>query len=120
VVSFNTVAASILLIVDLSGGIALRADMVDIVEGRKASTRSDNRIPDLVEKTLLSADSINGVVDEVRRANSATVSNQVVSGLADAFAINPIFISIASSNAESKTFNPSFVTDTLFGDIVVG
>lgn len=108
------------MVVDLGLGVALRADSSDEVEAGEAAAGPDGGVPNLVGLACGSADAVGGVVGLSGRADAAAESDEVVSGLADALAVDPLFVGIAGGDAESEVGDEAVVADALLGDCAVG
>ena len=119
-VALNAVAALQPLVVDLSGGIALRADSSDEVVGGEAAAGPDGWVPDLVGLASDPADSVCGIIDLGGWANSAAVTDQVVSRLADALSVDVLLVGVAASHAETEVEDVALVADAGLGGGVVG
>lgn len=70
-------------------------------------------------KTFLSANSICGIIDQLRRTNATAISNKMISLLTDTFSVNPFLIGIAVTHTKTQTLHPSIITDTFLSDVVV-
>lgn len=114
--SLDAVAALGLLVVDLRLRIALRADSSDEVESREASAGTDGNIPDFVSFAGIPTDPVGGIVGEEGRTDSAGVSDEIVSLLADTVAVDEFFIRIAGRSAEAKIEDVSLVADAFLSD----
>ncbi len=115
-VPVNAVAALVLLVVDLGLGIADAAHSSDEVVTWEASAGADGGVPNFVYFARRVADTIGSVVDLSRRANSARISNQIVSSLALTSSISPFLIGIASRDAETKVQKISDIAYTALGE----
>jgi hypothetical protein len=115
-VAVDAVTALEFLVVDLSAGVTLRADPADKVVAGQAATGTNGRVPDLVGLTTSTADTVGGVVSLGGWANTATVADKVVSGLALANSIDPLFVGIAGSDAEAEVQDVPLVADALLSD----
>lgn len=71
-------------------------------------------------EALLTADAVDRVVNELGRAHSAAVANEIISSLADALSINPVLISVAVTHTLAQRLDVSSVTETLLSDVVEG
>jgi hypothetical protein len=80
----------------------LRADATDKVESGKASAGTDGGVPNLISLASGAANAVSSIVGLSGRADTAAVADQVVSWLAFASTINPLFVGIAGSDAKSK------------------
>lgn len=111
VVALNAVAALVLLIVDLGGGVALSADSTDEVEAGEAAAGADGGVPDLVGLAGSAADAVGGVVGEEGRADAAGVADQVVALLALAGAVDEHLVGVAGAGAETQVGDEALVAD---------
>lgn len=68
----------------------------------------------------MTADAVDGVVNELRWAHTTAVSDEIVAGLADALAINPVLISIAVTHALAQGLDVASITDAFLSDVVEG
>lgn len=98
-VSVNAVAAASSMVVDLGPGVALGADVVDQVVSGETPAGPDDGVPDLVFSAGGVADSVGGVVDLGGGAETAAVSDEVISFPADALAVDELFVGVASGSA---------------------
>lgn len=119
-VALDAVAALQSLVVDLGGGVALRADAADQVVAGQAAAGSDGWVPHLVGLASDPADPVGGVVGLGGRANSAAVADEVVAGLADAVAVDVLLVGVAAGDAEAEVEDVSLVADAGLGGWVVG
>lgn len=119
-VSLDAVTALQFLVVDLGLGVALRADSSDKVESRQASAGADGGVPHLVGLAARSADAVGGIVGLGGRADSAAVSDQVVTLPTLTSSVDPLLVGVAGGDAETQTEEVSLIADTLLGDGGVG
>lgn len=119
-ISLNAITTLHLLVVDLSLGVTLRADTADEVESRQAPTGTDGGIPNLISLAASPADTISSIVGLGRRADPATISDQVVALLTLARSVDPLLVGVAGCDTESETEQVSIVADTLLSDGGVG
>lgn len=94
-VTFNAVAALVLLVIDLGLGVADAAHSSNQVVARKASAGTDGGVPDFIGLARSVADAVSFIIDLSRRANSARISNKIVSSFALADSVFPLFEGIA-------------------------
>jgi hypothetical protein len=116
VVAVDAVTALEFLVVDLGAGVTLRADAADEVVAGEAATGTDGGVPDLIGLASGTADTVSGVVGLGGRANTAAVTDKVVSGLALAHSVDPLFVGIAGRDAKAEVQQVSLIADALLGD----
>ena len=100
-VARNAVATAVPVVVDLSPGVALGADVVDQVESGEAPAGPDDGVPDFVLGTGRVADPVGRFVDLGGRAESAGVTNQVIALSANAFSVNKLLVGVAGWGAKA-------------------
>lgn len=118
-IAINAITALKFMVVHLSVSIALRANATDKVVSRKAAASTDSDVPDFVGLARSAADAISSIISLSGRANSAAVSNQVVSLLALASSVDKLLIGVAGRGAEAKVEEITLIADTLLGNCTV-
>ena len=108
------------MVVYLGLEIALRADTTDKVECGEAAAGPDGGVPYLIGLACSSADAVSGIIGLGGRADTATVSDEIVSGSADALAVDPLFVGIASGDASSEVGDVAVVAEAGLGGGVEG
>ena len=108
------------MVVGLGLGMALRADTTDKVESGEAAAGPDGGVPNLIGLASGSADAVSGIIGLGGRADTAAVSDEIVSGSADALAVDPLFVGIASGDASPEVGDVAVVADAGLGGGVEG